>query len=63
MLCTFANLSGSSLSAIQDFEKKTGRRLLAYTCRDIGIDSMSEAELSELRKLEDNLCLQLVAVK
>lgn len=63
MLCSLARLDESNLSEIQDFEKRTGRVLLAYTCKDIGIDKMSDSDISELRKLEDRLGLQLVAVK
>jgi hypothetical protein len=63
MLCTFASLDGKSLDEVQAFEKKTGRTLLAYSCRDIGIASMSDEDLAELRKLEDKLCMQLVAVQ
>ena len=62
MLCTFANLDEKSLDEVQSFEKTTGRTLLAYSCRDIAIASMSDEELAELRKLEDKLCVQLVAV-
>ncbi|GAB4390556.1 MAG: hypothetical protein Kow0025_23390 [Thermodesulfovibrionales bacterium] len=63
MLCSLATLNDESLREIRAFEKKTGRVLLAYTCKEIGIDRMSEAELSELKKLEDKLRLQLVAVR
>jgi hypothetical protein len=63
MLCSLAKLSEENLSAIKDYEEKTGRVILAYSCRDVGIDKMSDEELHELRKLEDRLCLQLVAVK
>lgn len=63
MLCTFANLDEASLSAINEFEVKAGRTLLAYTCKDIGIDAMSPDEVSQLKRLEDKLCVQLVAVK
>ena len=63
MLCSLAKLDDANLKEVRDYEKKTGRVLLAYTCKDIGIDRMSDEELSELRKLEDKLCVQLVAVK
>jgi hypothetical protein len=63
MLCSFASLDESSLSEIRSYEKKSGRIVLAYACKDIGIDSMSEEELAELKSLEDRLRLQLVAVK
>lgn len=63
MLCSLAKLSDENLSAIRDYEKKTGRVILAYTCRDIGIDRMSDEELQDLRRLEDKLRLQLVAVR
>jgi hypothetical protein len=63
MLCTFASLDEKSLEDVQAFEKKTGKTILAYSCRDIGIASMSDEDVAELRKLEDRLCLQLVAVQ
>ena len=63
MLCKLANLDEASLSAINAFEAQTGRTLLAYTCKEIGIDEMSSEEMSQLNKLEDKLNVQLVAVK
>ncbi len=63
MLSSYATLNDSSLSAISAFEKETGRTLLAYTSRDVGIDDMSADQVDELRKLEDKLSVQLVAVK
>ena len=63
MLCSYATLDDSSLSAIAAFEKETGRTILAYTIRDVGIADMNAEQVDELRKLEDKLSVQLVAVK
>jgi hypothetical protein len=63
MLCSYASLDDSSLSAISAFEKETGRTLIAYTSREVGIDVMSDDQVVELKKLEDKLSVQLVAVK
>ena len=63
MLCSYATLDDSSLAEIKAFEMETGKRLLAYTSRDIGIDDLTEDQVGELHKLEDKLSVQLVAVK
>ncbi len=63
MLCKLASLDEASLSAINEFESQTGRTLLAYTCKEIGIDEMSPEDMSQLKHLEDKLSVQLVAVK
>ena len=63
MLCTYANLDGSALSAIAAFEKETGRTLLAYSCKDVSIEDMSDDDISALKGLEERLSVQLVAVK
>ncbi len=63
MLCSYATLDDSSLAEIKAFEMETGKRLLAYTSRDIGSYDLTEDQVGELHKLEDKLSVQLVAVK
>jgi hypothetical protein len=63
MMCSFAALEGGQLEAVQSLEKKMGKVLLAFACKDVNAETLSEDELAELRKAEEKLGLALVAVK
>jgi hypothetical protein len=63
MICSFANLDGKKLEAVQEIEKKLGKTVLAFSCSDINADALSEGELAELREAEKRLGLSLLAVK
>ncbi len=63
MLCTFAQLDREKLEAVQSLEKKLGKTVIAFSCRDIGITPLKDDEIAKLRDLEQKLGLALVAVK
>ncbi len=63
MMCSYASLDGGQLEAVQGLEKKIGKVLLAFTCKDVNADTLTEEELTELKKVEEKLGLALVAVK
>ncbi len=63
MLCTFAQLDGEKLEAVQSLEKKLGKTVVAFSCKDVGITSLKDDEIAQLRDLEKKLGLTLVAVK
>ena len=63
MLCTFASLDGAKLEAVQSLEKKLGKTILAFSCKDISIVSLQEDEISKIKEAEKKLGLALVAVK
>jgi hypothetical protein len=63
MICSYANLDGNKLEAVQDLEKRLGKTVLAFSCNDVNADALSEGELAELRKAEQRLGLSLLAVK
>jgi hypothetical protein len=62
-MCSYARLDGGQLEAVQSLEKKMGKVLLAFSCKDVNAEALSEEELAELRKGEEKLGLALVAVK
>jgi hypothetical protein len=63
MMCSYASLDGGQLEALQSLEKKLGKVLLAFSCRDVNAEKLSDEELAELKKVEEKLGLALVAVK
>jgi hypothetical protein len=63
MICSLARLDEKQLEAVRKLEEKLGKVFLAFACADIDTDEMSEEQLSELKKTEDELCLSLLAVK
>lgn len=62
MLCSLASLDRSKIEAVEALEKKIGKTLLAYSCKEFGIASVKDDELKEIRDLEARLGLSLVAV-
>ena len=63
MLCTVADLDKKKLEAIQSLEKKLGKTLLAFSCKEISITPLKADEIALLKELENKLGLALVAVK
>lgn len=63
MMCSYATLDGGQLEAIKGLEKKIGKVLLAFSCKDVNADTLTIEELAELRQVEEKLGLALVAVK
>jgi hypothetical protein len=62
-MCSYAILDGGQLEAVQGLEKKMGKVLLAFSCKDVNADTLTEEELTELKKVEEKLGLALVAVR
>ena len=50
MVHSLSKLSAEQLAAIQAFEKKSGRRILAFTDYPVEYDMLSLEELAELQK-------------
>lgn len=62
MLCSLSSLEKEQIEAIQSLEKKLGKALLAYSCREAKIAAVNEDDLREIRNLEGRLGVTLVAV-
>jgi len=63
MLCTIAELDEERLGAIRSLEKKLGKTVLAFSCKDIGVTPLKDDEIAQIKELESRLGLALVAVK
>ncbi len=63
MLCTLANLENDKLERVQSLEKKLGKTLIAFSCREMSIVPLKEDELSQIKQVEKKLNLSLIAVK
>ena len=62
MLCTLANLDGSKIAAVQSLEKKLGKTIIAFSCKDLSVSQLKEDEVAQIQKAEKELGLALVAV-
>ena len=63
MLCSLASLDKEKIEAIQALEKKMGKTVLAFSCRDLKPDSLKDDEIAQIKEAESRLGLSLVAVK
>ena len=63
MLCSLASLDKEKVEAIQALEKKMGKTMLAFSCRDLKPDSLKDDEIAQIKEAESRLGLSLVAVK
>jgi hypothetical protein len=63
MLCSLASLDKEKVNAIQSLEKKIGKTLLAFSCREMKIEALKDEEIAQIREAEQRLGLSLVAVK
>ena len=63
MLCSLASLDKEKVEAIQAIEKKMGKTLLAFSCRDLKADTLKDDEIAQIKEAESRLGLSLVAVK
>ncbi len=63
MLCTLAHLEKDKLADVQSLEKKLGKTLIAFSCKDISIAPLKEDELSEIKQVEKKLNVSLIAVR
>ena len=62
MLYTYCKLTDEQLAKLQDFERRTDKRVLAL--KEVGLwpDRLTEQELTELQALEQELGCLLIAV-
>ena len=63
MLCSLASLDKERVEAVQALEKKIGKTVLAFSCRDMKIDTLKDDEIAQIREAEKRLGVSLVAVK
>jgi len=63
MLCSLASLDKEKVEAIQALEKKMGKTVLAFSCRDLKADTLKDDEIAQIKEAENRLGLSLVAVK
>ena len=63
LLFSLANLDEEQLEALQAWEAKTGKRLLAFSVLPVGFDLLDHTELQGLQDLEAKLGVTLVAVQ
>ncbi len=63
MFCTVAKLEKDKLTDIQALEKKLGKTLIAFSCKNVEIAKLKEDELIQIRLIEQKLHIALLAVK
>lgn len=63
MICSYAALDTGKLDEIQALEKKLGKVLIAFSCRDVNADTLSEAEMAQLKEVEEKMGVALLAVR
>jgi hypothetical protein len=63
MICSYAALDTGKLDEIQALEKKLGKVLIAFSCRDVNADTLSESEMAQLKEVEEKLGVALLAVR
>jgi hypothetical protein len=59
----FAKLDAQQLESLRDFESQTGVRLLALSEVDVAPAQLDDPTLGELKRLEGDLGITLVAVQ
>ena len=63
MLCSLSKLDKEKISSIESAEKKIGKTLLAFNCKDFAPANLTEDELSMVKETEKKLGVVLVAVR
>jgi len=63
MLCTMAKLNEKQLEEVQSLEKKLGKTVIAFSCKDLNATQLKDGELAQIKETEKKLGLALVAVK
>ena len=63
MLYSIASLGEKEIEAVQNLEKKLGKRVIAMKPMDIELDALSEEDIATIQELEVDLGLVIVAVK
>ena len=63
MMCSPASLEAKALKAIQSLETELGKPLLAVSCIDVKAAALKDDQLEQIRELEAELDVCLVAVQ
>ncbi len=63
MFCTVAHLEKDKLADIQALEKKLGKTLIAFSCKNVEIAKLKEDELVQIRLIEQKMHIALLAVR
>ena len=63
MLYSIAPLESKELEAIQDLERRLGKRVLALKQLEIDFDDLTDEDLAEIQQLEVQLGLAIIAVR
>ncbi len=63
MLCTLATIDNEKIAAIRSLEKKLGKTIIAFSCRDLSSSPLKDDEIAQIQETEKKLGLALVAVK
>ncbi|MCK4515666.1 MAG: hypothetical protein KAU31_10435 [Spirochaetaceae bacterium] len=63
MLFGIAPLESKELEAIQNLERRLGKRVLALKQMKIEFDDLTEGDLAEIQQLEVELGLAIIAVR
>ncbi len=63
MFCTVAHLEKDKLADVQTLEKKLGKTLIAFSCKNVEIAKLKDDELTQIRQIEQKLHISLLAVK
>ncbi len=63
MICNLSRLDEAKIEAVRAVERKMGKTLLAFSCRDISPADLTAEELNQIRETENKLGLVLIAVK
>lgn len=62
MICSLSKLSEKELQEISLLEKEIHRPLLAFSCNDTRVATLSDENLQKIQNLEKKLGVSLVAV-
>jgi hypothetical protein len=58
-----AKLNEKQLEEVQSLEKKLGKTVIAFSCKDLNATQLKDGELAQIKEAEKKLGLSLVAVK
>jgi len=63
LICTYPKLETRRLEDVKSLEKKIGKTLLAFSCREIHPSKLKEGELEKIKEVEKKLGVSLVAIE
>ncbi len=63
MFCTVAHLEKDKLADVQALEKKLGKTLIAFSCKNVEVAKLKDDELVQIRQVEQKLHISLLAIK